>query len=186
MLWALGVARREASHRGFPRISWRRGARRGTDSRGGCPKKFVVLGSGCKLQSLPIMPRSKRQKSPLCNFTASVQRAKNYSLSNLCCPRNPEITCTETPKRTPKSPKRTPKSPNRTPKSPKRTPESPKREGRARACTRPAVPSFCTPSRPGTMRFSDGGLDVVVIFLTLALCVSCTGTFGAAFRICAS
>ena len=28
----------------------------------------------------------------------------------------------------------------------------------------------------GTMRFSDGVLDVVAIFLTLALYVSCTGT----------
>jgi len=26
------------------------------------------------------------------------------------------------------------------------------------------------------MRFSDGVLDVVVVFLLLALCVSCTGT----------
>jgi len=27
-----------------------------------------------------------------------------------------------------------------------------------------------------TMRFSDGVLDVIGIFLTLALCISCTGT----------
>jgi len=27
------------------------------------------------------------------------------------------------------------------------------------------------------MRFSDGVLDIVAIFLTLALCVSCTGTW---------
>jgi|AntAceMinimDraft_1070359.scaffolds.fasta_scaffold15532_2 hypothetical protein len=30
--------------------------------------------------------------------------------------------------------------------------------------------------RSGTMRFSEGVLDVVVIFLTIALCLSCTGT----------
>jgi hypothetical protein len=28
----------------------------------------------------------------------------------------------------------------------------------------------------GSLRVRDGVLDVVVIFLTLALCVSCTGT----------
>jgi hypothetical protein len=32
------------------------------------------------------------------------------------------------------------------------------------------------PTHTQPMRFSDGVLDVVMIFLTLALCVLCTGT----------